>query len=94
MSFARGAGATSPNQVLTHAARAAAKQLNGAFSGTSGGRARRARRALVRVTQQFKYSTVNCKPDLILNSNSISVIRLKILYLVFVTPVPRFLQLY
>ena len=32
----------SPNQVLTHAARAAA--------GTSGGRARRARRALVRVT--------------------------------------------
>ena len=41
----------SPNQVLTHAARAAAKQLNGgAFSGTSGGRAWRARRALVRVT--------------------------------------------
>ena len=32
----------SPNQVLTHAARAAAGQL------TSGGRARRARRALVR----------------------------------------------
>ena len=33
---------TSPNQVLTHAARAAAKQLNrgAAFSGTSGGRAR------------------------------------------------------
>ena len=47
MSFARGAGATraSPNQVLTHAARAAAKQLN---SATSGGRARRARRGLVR----------------------------------------------
>ena len=36
----------SPNHVLTHAARAAAEQLN--FSGTSGGRARRARRALVR----------------------------------------------
>ena len=35
----------SPNQVLTHAARAAAEQLN---SATSGGRARRARRALVR----------------------------------------------
>ena len=38
--------ATSPNQVLTHAARAAAEQLN--ISATSGGRARRARRALVR----------------------------------------------
>ena len=37
----------SPNQVLTHAARAAARQLN-FFSATSGGRARRARRALVR----------------------------------------------
>ena len=34
--------------MLTHAARAAAKQLNGGFSATSGGRARRARRALVR----------------------------------------------
>ena len=68
---------TSPNQVLTHAARAAAKQLNkvpeapevpftpevhqrcllpftrgtrGAFSGTSGGRARR---ALVRVSSHL-----------------------------------------
>ena len=39
----------SPNQVLTHAARAAAKQLN-KLSATSGGRARRARRALVRAT--------------------------------------------
>ena len=38
-------GASSPNQVLTHAARAAA------FSATSGGRARRARRALVRARE-------------------------------------------
>ena len=37
----------SPNQVLTHAARAAAEQLNSSAA-TSGGRARRTRRALVR----------------------------------------------
>ena len=43
---------TSPNQVLTHAARAAASQLNKLRS-----RARRARRALVRATsgQQVGY---------------------------------------
>ena len=40
----------SPNQVLTHAARAAALQST---SGTSGGRARRARRALVRATRTW-----------------------------------------
>ena len=38
---------TSPNQVLTHAARAAAEQPP-LVAATSGGRARRARRALVR----------------------------------------------
>ena len=39
-----GSDMRSPNQVITHAARAAATQLRvaGAFSGTSGGRARRA----------------------------------------------------
>ena len=42
----------SPNQVLTHAARAAAKQLNKLLSATSGGRARRARRALVRANSK------------------------------------------
>ena len=41
----------SPNQVLTHAPRAAAKQLNLA---TSGGCARRARRAQVRAMHSLK----------------------------------------
>ena len=49
-------GRNSPNQVLTHAARAAAKKA--AFSATSGGRARRARRALVRARPQRKASAV------------------------------------
>ena len=43
-----GSRRNSPNQVLTHAARAAAKQLNKPLCG----RARRARRALVRATQE------------------------------------------
>ena len=42
-------GARSPNQALTHAARAAARGC--ARGCTSGGRARRARRALVRVSR-------------------------------------------
>ena len=79
-------GALSPNQVLTHAARAAAKQLNHLWwplawvpqalllggkrreepRSPASGRARRARRALVRARprgakRQRARSTVNCK---------------------------------
>ena len=43
---------TSPNQVLTHAARAAAKRLNFLAPPVADGRARRTRRALVRVTKK------------------------------------------
>ena len=54
------ARAASPNQMLTHAARAAASQLNKPLRG----RARRARRALVRATRGCK-AAKNFQPPLV-----------------------------